>query len=69
MIVKVCPSKRRPADGTPRECVVEDWGVFYEKAPNVKAALAAFLIGLSELRSVPESSIRTLKESVPGLGA
>ena len=39
------------------------WGVFYEKAPNVKAALAAFLILVFGARSVPESSIRTLKES------
>ena len=55
------PPRRRPT-GFPV-------GVFYEKAPNVKAALAAFLTRLSELRSVPESSIRTLKESVVGLGA
>ena len=27
----------------PERIVVEDWGVFYEKAPNVKAALAAIL--------------------------
>ena len=53
----------------PERVVVKDWGVFYEKAPNVKAALAAILIWLSELRSVPESSIRTLKESFVGLGA
>jgi len=44
-------------------------GVFYEKAPDVKAALAAFLTWSSELRSVPESSIRTLEESFVGLGA
>src|SRR5215204_1342824 len=36
---------------TPRLCtpgmfVPAYWGVFYEKAPNVKAALAAFLMGL-----------------------
>jgi hypothetical protein len=41
-----------------------DWGVFYEKAPNVKAALAAFLIlWFFGALSVPESSIRTLVES------
>ena len=44
-------------------------GVFYEKASNVKAALAAILIGSSELRSIPESSIRTLKEPFAELGA
>jgi hypothetical protein len=43
--------------------VVEDWDVFYEKAPNVKAALAAFLTWPSEHGLFPESSIRTLKES------
>ena len=46
-----------------------DWSVFYEKASNVKAALAAILIGSSELRSIPESSIRTLKEPFAELGA
>jgi hypothetical protein len=43
-------------------CAETGWDVFYEKASDVKAALAAGLIGSSELRSVPESSIRTLKE-------
>ena len=45
------------------------WVVFYEKAPTVKAALAAVLTWSSELRSFPESSIRTLEESSVGLGA
>ena len=64
-----------PSEETPRgphglrKVSLIDWGVFYEKAPNVKAALAAILIWLSELWSVPESSIRTLKESFVGLGA
>jgi len=44
-------------------------GVFYEKAPNVKAALAAVLTWFFGAASVPESSIRTLKESFVGLGA
>jgi len=52
-----------------RRCAETGWDVFYEKASNVKAALAAILLGSSELRSVPESSIRTLKESFAGLGA
>jgi len=34
-------------------CAETGWDVFYEKASNVKAALAAILIGSSELRSVP----------------
>jgi hypothetical protein len=33
-----------PRPCTPGRFVPADWGVFYEKAPNVKAALAAFLI-------------------------
>jgi hypothetical protein len=65
-----CPPKRRSAvvvtQGT---VVVTTWNVFYEKAPDVKAALAAVLTWSSELRSVPESSIRTLEESFVGLGA
>ena len=46
--------------------VVGTWGVFYEKAQIVKAALAADLCPYR--RSVPESSIRTLREPVLGLG-
>ena len=51
---------RRPDGQHPDRLVMASWGVFYEKASDVKAALAAFLIGSSERRSVPESSIRTL---------
>src|SRR5215204_1575928 len=35
-----------PRPCTPGRFVPAYWGVFYEKAPNVKAALAAFLMGL-----------------------
>jgi hypothetical protein len=49
--------------------VVEDWGVFYEKAPNVKAALAAFLIWPSEHGLSPSLLSALFEESVVGLGA
>jgi len=64
------PFERRPAvPVASARFSFRTWSVFYEKAPDYKAALAAFLTGSSELRPIPESSIRTLKESFVGLGA
>jgi hypothetical protein len=60
VIVRPSPPRRRPDGGGPGSFVVGSWSVFYEKASEVKAALAAFLIGSSERRSIPESSIRTV---------
>jgi hypothetical protein len=41
---RVRPHRRRPAVRVPEPASLIDWGVFYEKAPIVKAALAADLI-------------------------